>query len=529
MKDLFKFKTPPLALSVMFPAILMLPFAAVIFILLYHGVPDFANSGDGALLEMSTRNLFSRGILTGAYSRFGFFHPGPLYFAVRFPLYYLFGMKAASFIITSALIGMASLTGAYLIIRRYAGAACSLIFSLLTAYFLYTIGPETWLSEWNPVIILLPLYFLVILSAAICIGHHKFLPVAVVVGSFAAQTHIGSIPSLCIICLLISVMYFYPSLFLRSETSRNSKGFRSLLVSLLILLVLWLPVIYEEISAHDSGNIRSIRAFMLNTPPDQEFAGTLSDWSFAVTHYEMRPIARFLKVNELEEVYQYTVIILRTILLVFVWLWMRRKKNSSFISALCLLTLVLYFTTLASAWLIRGERHDYLFIWMKFISPLSWIVIFTSFTEMISASVSIRAKKTATIITAALLIAMSGMNTVAGMRYLRSGSPPLWRLDRVVSAMIEPLSAFLSSHSGYNTVIELQDNSLWPVVTGLVNSLEKRGFTVDWPQSEFFIKYNVAPLEEDRPELRIYLRGAVPDGPEDSGAITSCDGFVIGI
>ena len=196
-------------LDVLLFVLILSPFIYIAGVVLLQGVPDATVSGDGALLEMSTRSLFSRGILLGPYSRFLFFHPGPLYFFIRYPFYMIMGQRNASFLIVTALISMASLFGGWYVVRKLTNKFTSILFSAVFALFLMNTDKTLWLSEWNPHIIMFPMLLFAIVMAAVSCRKFKYLYLGVIAGSFVAQTHIGGIPALVFSFPFCSFMHYF--------------------------------------------------------------------------------------------------------------------------------------------------------------------------------------------------------------------------------------------------------------------------------------------------------------------------------
>ena len=152
--------------------LLMTPFLYITIAVLASGVPDLPNSGDAALLELSTRNVFSKGILLGPYSRFLFFHPGPMYFQLRYPVYSLFGQRNYSLAIATGLIQVLCIFFAMESARK-AGKCSALLAVSIALHFLST-DKSVWLSEWNPYIVTLPFMLFVVSSAAFASGRFRF-------------------------------------------------------------------------------------------------------------------------------------------------------------------------------------------------------------------------------------------------------------------------------------------------------------------------------------------------------------------
>ena len=78
-----------------------------LFLTKLHG----GEGGDLAVLELGIFDAWDGERLIGPYSRFGWHHPGPLYFYLLLPIYALSRASACALFITSSLIGCAALGG----------------------------------------------------------------------------------------------------------------------------------------------------------------------------------------------------------------------------------------------------------------------------------------------------------------------------------------------------------------------------------------------------------------------------------
>src|SRR5215472_15764047 len=72
-----------------------IPLSPYLIQLIRTGVPRFVVEGDYAGLELGARQAWHGKMLLGPYSRFGFSHPGPLYFYLLAPAVRL-GGKAST-------------------------------------------------------------------------------------------------------------------------------------------------------------------------------------------------------------------------------------------------------------------------------------------------------------------------------------------------------------------------------------------------------------------------------------------------
>jgi len=270
-------------------AALLLPFAAVIIFCIVSGVPDLALEGDGALLEFSTRSTAEGGSFTGPYSRYGFHHPGPVYFFVRIPLYYLFGRSASASYITVSLICMLCLASVFLLLRKCGNRLMPVIFCLLAAIFLWSLKPVIWLSDWNPFVIIFPLLLTFVSFTAVAAGFHVFLPVAVAAGSFSVQTHIGCLPS-------VAAAAVFAGVFLVIRFKRRSNGgvpsltgssiARSISIASITAVILWAPVLLHELTSGSGGNLSGILRFFREASPGLSLKRSFFIWVDAVSGME---------------------------------------------------------------------------------------------------------------------------------------------------------------------------------------------------------------------------------------------------
>jgi hypothetical protein len=498
----------------------LLPFIVVIVTVLARGVPDHPASGDAALLEISTRWLFSHRVLLGPYSRFIFFHPGPLYFLFRFPLYALFQWKSSSFLMTTAILGGASLLGARAVLRRCAPPGGALLYSAVLGCFLAVTGPALWLSEWNPLVIALPLLFFFTCAAAIGAGFKGFTVPAVIAGSFAAQTHLGSIPAIVLTGAVSLALRRFSGIACRRRPEAAATRDKWLLPAA-VLLLLWAPPLYEEFASAPQGNITRIVVFMTETLPEHAFLQVYQDWSLAVTGFELdllrAPLHRLGALNAAIT----ALPIIRSVLLVLAFLAMRKREGGRFAATLCLLCLVLHGASLYSGTQIRGERLVYLFEWMRVLSPLSIGALLLSLIKYRSWGAAVR--RSAFVVAFALTLYTSLLAT-AGARGCMTPAPEQpGGNDAAVRELSGQLISWLSDQPEAYNLLVLHTSSLWPVMTGLVNSLDKHGCMV---AMEGIYAIRMAQAPEGVPVRDILFGRSTDPANEIPGTIASYEGMV---
>jgi hypothetical protein len=507
--------------------VLLLPFMAALFYVLASGVPDLSTSGDGALLEISTRNLASGKSLTGPYSRFGFHHPGPAYFLARIPLYFLFDSSSSSSYLTVSLINILSLAGIFLLLKKNAGSIPSIAFCLIAAMYLRSIQPAIWLSEWNAFVVILPLFITVITLAAVGSGLHRYLPLAVLSGSFTVQTHIGSILVVMIISITAGILYFVPNgILLPATAERTASGNagKNLLIAFVLLAVLWSPVVVEQFSSGPDGNITAILSFFKENQPEPVTLEAVEDWRSAASCVEVSCLnPSFLRRTNSLGIVKIVVLAIRFSALILCWFLLKRRGGNRFIASLCLLALILHVVTFLSILQIRGVPHSYLFTWISFISPLSWVAIAGAVIELSRLG----ERKYSLIICLLAALTLITVVTAANLGLVSKGEAgpydPLDIHDERIPLLSDSLSRHLDTLEGGSWFIRLGDHDLWPVMTGIVNRLSKLGYDIEVDPAYSFM----TAVSPDSVAAPLFLTSDTMIGPFEFEVLVEYDGILL--
>jgi hypothetical protein len=154
---------------------------------------DIHLSGDLALTEMRTRDVGSHTPLLGPYSRDGWFHPGPALFLFLALPYRLTGSSSFGLLLGALAVNAGSIVAMALLARRRGGVPALLTTLLVCGILVNALGFEFLESPWNPFVTVLPLGVLVLLVWSMACGDRWALPVAAMVATFQAQTHVGNV------------------------------------------------------------------------------------------------------------------------------------------------------------------------------------------------------------------------------------------------------------------------------------------------------------------------------------------------
>jgi hypothetical protein len=222
---------------------------------------------DMAMTEFRVRDVGTAHTpLVGLPGRIGRFpdqgsHPGPLSFYAVAPVYRLVGSTAHGMEFGTVLLSMLAIVTALWLARRRGGASMTLAVTAMVAVVVWRYGPSLLTQPWNPYLPVLP--WIVVLLAAWSVLDRD--PVAwlpfVVFGSLAAQTHI---PSVGLVGGLGAHMLAMTAWRAVREPATRRRALGWCAGSIAVLVVLWLPPLADQVAGH--RNISMIIDYFRNPP-----------------------------------------------------------------------------------------------------------------------------------------------------------------------------------------------------------------------------------------------------------------------
>ena len=116
------------------------------------------------------------------------YSPGPLLFWVLSAPTRWLGPSAPA--VAAGVVNVACVIGAVALAHRRGGVPLALATALAVPVMLRSLPGETYSDPWNSSAPLMPLVLLFFLAWSVACGEYRLLPLAVLVGSFAAQSHL---------------------------------------------------------------------------------------------------------------------------------------------------------------------------------------------------------------------------------------------------------------------------------------------------------------------------------------------------
>jgi hypothetical protein len=321
--------------------------------------------------------------LVGPYSRFEFNHPGPFYFYLLAPLYWITHYNTSSLTVTVIVMNALLLIGMLIIIGRCTNRWTYVWFAFLLSQYVHYLGSKLQ-AIWNPYVTILPFLFSIWCFAAVAAGRLGYLPLAILTSSFVIQTHLGYSLTIVTIGISSGALFAVPRLrhVLGMHTTR-SNALKITIVCTIVFTVLWILPVIEQLS-ESPGNFSRIITFFTEHHGQHPWSnvfqvsnGIFSDYFLSYWSFLLNKLISRLPDNSVPRAFGMTqfVIMLGQEILVMSAYFYAKRKNQDYFVALSLLCGIAYVTMVFSIKGIIDPFHDYIVMWMTSLGVINWIVI----------------------------------------------------------------------------------------------------------------------------------------------------------
>ena len=169
-------------------------------------------NGDYALLQAGVHEAARGRLLLGAYSRFGWHHPGPLLFYYLAPSYLLSGRATVGLHIAASVLSLLALVVATAAWWRASGNTVRrrlflVLLAVHCAVFALLWPGSVHAEIFNPVIALLPFTALLVVTIAVLAGAYAWLPLAFLLHALVSQSHAEYAPGATVASIVAAVAY----------------------------------------------------------------------------------------------------------------------------------------------------------------------------------------------------------------------------------------------------------------------------------------------------------------------------------
>ena len=519
--------------------------SAILFLLLamsLRSTPHTYPVGDKALLETYTLHAANGDLRVGAYSRFRWNHPGPVFFYALAPLYALSGGREYSLEWTVLIINLLATFALVTLMVRYGDWPFGVgTMVALSVYFFrpsqgtYTGFGDLLSSPWNPHAPMLPLALLMVLCAGLAAGRVSALPGVVLCASFVSQTHIGMAPTAIAIAVvavagfLLSTMQ-QPVVGIPAE-ARNTGGPQTIsfwiFAAVWLLVLMWALPLTEQIRNGADGNLTQI----LNTFGNDSSSETPSAAAaFAALAYAyetaVQPSASvaggggYLSAESLDPSTGFWVV-LQLVLLTAACAWAAWKRRS-FPAALFVVCLVTAGVAFWSITQVRGRLGYYLVFWISISSAVNIAALIGTLLSWASNRFDPRGKRVPPLVGQVLiagflllLFAHGAWHVEDSHRRALRGEGPHYRQREWSRSLFLAVENELRSSGEDRSLIRIRQPA-WGEGASVVLQLHKGGIPVAVEDRRLFM-FTDALAATGEENLEFFLTDAnVPPDPSDS-------------
>ena len=223
-----------------------------------------ARSADEAWIELQIRDIGHHPVLLGPYSRFSWFHPGPILYYLLWLPYRITGSTGASLAIAALTLNAVVVVGIAFVARQRGGLPLVLVTLFLVGLLSAGEGAQFFRDVWNPVITVLPFVLLVLVAWSMACAEAWALPVGVAGGVVPGADPRGVRTRRRSSCWSPGSSGAAITVWRRRTDGHHAERVRSwvrmVVVTAGVGAVLWLPVVVQQVR-DEPGNLGTLLRF----------------------------------------------------------------------------------------------------------------------------------------------------------------------------------------------------------------------------------------------------------------------------
>jgi hypothetical protein len=438
---------------------------------------------DEALIEMAVRDVPRHLPLVGAYSRYGWSHPGPVQYLLLALPYRLMGSASAGLLVGAVWMHLAATLGAWLVARRLdatTGAAVLVAqLSLLAAE-----SPAVSSSPWNPYVALSMTGLLVVSAWSTTerrpIGALLLLPTA----TLLVQSHLGTLP-------VVALVVASAGLVATIGSNRRRFPWRPFAIGAFVSAALWTLPLVQQLRDRP-GNLTELWRWQTSGG-----GGARLGLSAALDHltsmYGIGP--SWLRATSADTAWMRPVLetpwlaipVIAGLVVAFV------RRDALMLRGLAVAAAANVGAVVGTA-TITGTLYSYLLVPTRGVAAVTLALAVGALLR--ASPVALRRVAPAALLCAAMLLATTLTVKIA------TGSPP--RADH--GAAVEALAAGVAAHRGDCSLFVTNEPGFDPSwdAQGLMLRLERRGIGVTtWPSQAARVGRHRVSNPDGRCEVRV--------------------------
>jgi hypothetical protein len=331
--------------------------------------PPMSVDDDSAVIEMAERRALRGAQLTGAYSRFGWSHPGPVQLYLMAPIYAATGQRSAGLWLAALLLSTCFTGAAAWAATRILGPRRGLLAAAFLALLLARMGPGLVAHAWAPHAVILPFALLVLFALGLARAGAAWLPALAFVATYLVQTHVGTAPATAGVILT--------GFALAGRAGRRLLALRPLLLSAVLLAALWLPPVLEQLRGTEvqPGNLTLLLRFFRANGASHTFVEVFGPLAHELGSIPIALAMALVPSTTDQRDIGAGVLTLALVALLPLVLAAARRGRDDDVAALSWLGLVAVGASLLSGLRVVGEVLDYLLLFASAASFAGWTAL----------------------------------------------------------------------------------------------------------------------------------------------------------
>lgn len=210
-------------------------------------------ASDDALIALHVSDVPGDLPLVGAYSRFGWSHPGPAWYYYLALPYRLFASNAAGLMFGTLVLGFGGTIWAWLVARRTNRLAGALVLLAMTLVMLGRDAVDL-RDPWNPYVGVLLTGTLVVVGWAAAERRPGSVFALLPLGSFLVQSHVGYVPVVVAVVVVATFVAVSSGTWTADREPLRPLPVREALGGLGLSFLMWLPPLIQQFTG-DPGNL----------------------------------------------------------------------------------------------------------------------------------------------------------------------------------------------------------------------------------------------------------------------------------
>jgi hypothetical protein len=452
--------------------VVALPFVVAAIVVLTR---DWTPAGDQSVQILRLEQVGTRRTpLLGAWSRWGWNHPGPWPAYLLAPFTWVFGAVGA--LVGTLTLNASSLVLAVIAGRRRGGLPAAAFVALAGLLMGFAQGPTFLMDLWNPFVGLFPLYALVVVAWSIAERDWRLLPFMVALASFCLQAHIGYLPVVAAVCgtgLLLAVPPRHAALDADTPPDGSRPAWKGpLLASAGVVVVAWLPTLIEQVRS-GTGNLTLLARYSVDAPEPP--VGWRTAWRAFSTELGLPGAWVTGAPFDIFVPHPSPVGALVVIATVAVLGALAHRAGARSAGRLAVLGVTAALAAFVATSRITGFPFDYLLVWWWAVGAAIWLSIgWSAWSLLVRAAPRVAGWTTVVVLVATAAVAV-------GLTVRSVGTElPVSRESAAVRSLIDQIEPALIEDDSY--IVEWRDSSGFGYVgMGVYVDLARRGQDVIVP------------------------------------------------